>query len=247
MGIVITYEGDLDDPARVDELIADLKQRCRRIDWPCAVVDERILGQAYRYVDGGETPTDTPGVYTHTTYIAEESVDDRVRGVRIQPPGTETLVLTFNRSGRLASYRALPGRMIVEQRRLGRLVSTRTTYTNEPGYYEMEEGGWVKTTGQLESHVMIVAMLRHVRDIYASNLMVEDDSRFWETGNLGQLEASHRSMGAIISSLREQDVAKALARLAGLEDVDEVEPLDPHLRAERPRHMKDWGISAGEN
>ena len=59
----------------------------------------------------GKVETDQPGVYTHQSSFEEVQVDERVRGMYIQPSGTETLIITFNRSGRLGGYHPLPGRM----------------------------------------------------------------------------------------------------------------------------------------
>ena len=60
MGVVITYEGCLDDPARLDCLIEAVKQRCHHLQWPCQEVDQHIVGEAYYFMGDQETPGHRP-------------------------------------------------------------------------------------------------------------------------------------------------------------------------------------------
>jgi len=243
MGISISYRGDLDDPAKLDNLVADLKLKCRKLGWPCEEVDQRVLGKAYCFIGSEEVPTDTPGVHQGRAYMDLVPVDDRVRGVRIQPPGTETVFLTFNRAGRLCWYQEMPGQFSQDEKGF-------VSFSSEPGYYLEHDEPWVKTTGAVRSHILLVALLRYVRDHYIHNLKVSDDTDFWETDDVDGLVQEHRMMGAIIGLFQREDVAKAVADMVGLfEDVEsvEVEPLDPRIEEEKPDWSEDWGVSAGEN
>ena len=49
MGITISYQGSLDDPAQLAVLVDELKLVAQRLAWPWQTVDKRILGQAYAY------------------------------------------------------------------------------------------------------------------------------------------------------------------------------------------------------
>jgi hypothetical protein len=243
MGVSISYRGDIDDPAKIDELIADMKIRCRALDWPCEEVDQRVLGKAYRFLGSEEVPTDTPGVYQGHSYMDLVPIDDRVRGVRIQPPNTETVYLTFNRAGHLCWYQEMPGQFSQDEKGF-------VTFSSEPGYYLEHDEPWVKTTGAIRSHILLVALFRYIQDHYISNLKVRDDTDFWETDDVDTLVREHRMMGALIGFFQKEDVAKALLEMSGLvEDVEnvEVEPLDPHIEEEKPDWTEDWGVSAGEN
>jgi uncharacterized protein CbrC (UPF0167 family) len=74
--------------------------KANRLGWPYKEVDERILGQTYVY--RGYSEKDGIG----SVYSELAPIDERIRGVHLQPPKTETLVITFNRAGQLMQYLA---------------------------------------------------------------------------------------------------------------------------------------------
>ncbi|NOZ06549.1 MAG: hypothetical protein GXP41_09420 [Chloroflexi bacterium] len=247
MGISISYRGDLNDPSQIENLIADMKMKCRHLEWSCEDVDDRILGQAYCFLGSDETPTETPGLREGHAYMELVPVDERVRGVRIHPPGAEALSLTFNRTGHLCWYMEMPGKIAPATFGSGDKAIPFTTFTDEPGYYAQFDRPWVKTTGAIKSHALIVALLRYVRDHYIHNLQVQDDTGFWETNDADELIQEHRMMGAFIGLFKGEGGAKAIAEMVGLEDVESVELMDPNIKVEKPEWTKDWGTSAGEN
>jgi len=114
MGITIFYHGQLRDMANLLLLQAELQVACVRLGWPCVLIDERFLGTAERFTAAPIECDD--GILTDRFGIYEEPVDDHVRGGVIQPPGCETLFLTFGRTGRTIWYNnasnasAQPGR-----------------------------------------------------------------------------------------------------------------------------------------
>lgn len=248
MGITISYRGTLDDPKLLDQLVVDVKQRCQKLGWPCVDVDKRIVGHAYRMVDQG-LEEERPGLATGRVALVEVPVDDRIRGVMVHPPKTETLVLTFNREGRIIYYQPLPGRMLPPEEELppNLPIIMPPRFTQEPGYYFEEPMGLVKTTGQVEAHIEIVGILRHIKEHYVSDLKVSDSGEYWETGNVAKLIRAHATMEAMIGIFSRPENTKKLLESMGFEGIEKVEPLDPELKSETPEHMKDWGISAHEN
>ena len=113
MSIVITYEGCLDDPAQLDHLIEAVQQRCHHLQWPCQAVEQHIVGEAYYFLGDQETPGQHPGVSTVSAFFSQQTVDERIRGLCVHLPGTETLTLTFNSTNRLSQYqkrRSRPGK-----------------------------------------------------------------------------------------------------------------------------------------
>jgi hypothetical protein len=94
MGVTIFYSGNLKDPATLPQLVAELQLKCGQLDWPCHLVDERILGT----VEYHTYHTDTDDV-VHTA-VETEPIDDRWQGVIIQPPECESLFVTLRRDDR---------------------------------------------------------------------------------------------------------------------------------------------------
>ena len=246
MGITINYDGTLDHPSRIDEFIYDMKLRCRKLDWACHEVNQRILGDAYYYIGNQENNGDEPGLSRMELFIGQKSVDDRIRGVHIEPSGTETLSLTFNRQGYLMNYTPLPGKMKIESTPLGNAMS----YSKEPGYYLEAPMNWVKTTGEVTSHVLIVGLLRYLEENYMSDLEVHDEADFWDSLDLKQLQWVHGRMNALLNYFRKPETIKSLLEAAGIEGVEDVRAVtieELNLRPSTPEHMKGWGMSAYEN
>lgn len=247
MGIAIDYQGSLDEPEKVSSFIADMQLRCQKLGWPCVEVNERIIGRAYYYLGSEEAESEQAGMSTMSVAMGEKQVEDRIRGVRIQPPETETFVLTFNRDGKLVDYFALPGKMVNKP---GPGGYSFISYTREPGYYIEHDYRSVKTTGRVEAHVLIVALLQYIQARYMSNLVVQDDAGYWESGDLEKLFKEHALMTALIDSFAKPESAKALLKMAGLAADDDEDPVvhkNVLIRTRRHTHGKDWGISANEN
>jgi hypothetical protein len=246
MSIIIRYEGSLDEPRRIRELILDLKLRCRQLEWSCEEVNERIIGEAYyhqqTYGGGGGLAI----LNMMSNMLPQKTVDDRMRGVYIQPPDSDTFMLTFNRTGHLMHYMALPGEMKITETEFGNAMS----YSQEPGYYLESDGHWIKTTGDVSAHILIVALLRHLQKTYISNLEVTDQTDFWDTLDFKRLELEHGRMNAMLTFFRNPDNMKSILKSIGIEDVEGVTaiPLDDiKMTFEKPDHMKEWGLAAHEN
>lgn len=248
MSITINYEGTLDDPSRINEFIYDMKFHCRKLDWPCREVNERILGDAYYYMGNQLGDDEEFGLNMMALFIGQKSIDDRIRGVLIEPPGTESLNFTFNRAGELANYTPLPGRMTMESTPSGQTMS----YSQEPGYYLEAPTNWISTTGQVTSHVLIVGLLRYLQTHHMSDLEVHDASEFWNDMDLKSLQWEHGRMNALLNYFRKPETIKSILEAAGIEiegieNVRAVTPEELNVRPSTPEHMKGWGISAYEN
>lgn len=96
MGITIHYEGTLDDPGILQDMLTAVRHFCFKCKWKYVDVDERIIGKL---------DDDTP-------------VDDTLRGVIIQPhPNSEGIWLAFNQRGELCFYHGEeePGRYRIQE------------------------------------------------------------------------------------------------------------------------------------
>ncbi|MBX3060533.1 MAG: hypothetical protein KF770_29095 [Anaerolineae bacterium] len=158
--------------------------------------------------------TDRPGFQTGRLGLGLKPVDDRVRGLNIQPPGTETLTLTFNRAGKMVFYTAVPGRLEPAETGMGIGMGIK----EEPGFYLEHEVNWVKTTGQIKAHIQIVELLRDAQTHFISNLKVDDDTGFWKSGDRLQLVREHARIGRLHTQFPAIEIAttNSKAHLRGL-------------------------------
>ncbi|MGB0383777.1 MAG: hypothetical protein ACPGWR_03055 [Ardenticatenaceae bacterium] len=109
---------------------------------------------------------------------------------------------------------------------------------------------WIKSTGQIATHVLIVTLFRYLQQNYMSSLEVDDPTEYWDTQDMDTLQLEHARMGVLIGLFREPENVKSLLKLAGFEDVEQVRPVAPEelsLRASKPEQTKDWRIAAHEN
>jgi hypothetical protein len=224
MGVTIFYSGKLIDPATLPRLVAELQLKCGQLDWPCHLVDERILGT----VEYHTYHTDTDDV-VHTA-VETEPIDDRWQGVIIQPPECESLFVTFNREGQLVDY-DIP------------FAAAET-----PGRYVAREKFWCKTQfGTVDTHVEVCGLLR-LLEPYMAEFEVIDEGTYWESGDRARLAAALDQIDQILTHLASETGRAELQEILGDEiDADNVEI---GKRLERPNptwRRDDRGVSASEN
>ena len=171
------------------------------------------VGEAYYFIGSQETPDHRPGVSTVSVCLGQKAADERIRGLLVHPPGIETLTLTFNSAGQIQYYQALPGRPHTT------LAGYRMCFTQEPGYYLESSNHWVKTTGEVTAHVLVVALLRFLQDNYMGNLVVHDPTGFWDNVDMTALTQEHTRMQALIDLFQESDLVQDLLRLVGIADL----------------------------
>jgi hypothetical protein len=229
MGICINYRGRLRDVAELPQLTAELQAAAARLNWPCRLVDERILGVAQRV---NLAASETEGaVTTNTVQVYDVPVDDHVRGVMIQPPDCETLTLTFGRDGTMIHY---------SDARLG-----------EPGpgrYGLIHDYLWVKTQfSNPRVHIQVCELLR-LMEPYAAELEVHDDAGYWESGDEKVLLIEWLRSLALFAIFSDPKVAQGLLKQIGIEGTVEGPPeIGKSLPSVQPIWQKGWGVSAGDN
>lgn len=217
MGVTIHYHGRLAVLARLPDLVQTIQEAVRRLDWPYLLVDERILGSAEILVHRPQAPEDEQWVFETSP------VDDRWRGVIVQPPGCESLWLTCNRSGQFIAYR-----------------TTALSYTTPGHYFAVDRLSTKTQGGGAETHIAVCDLLR-LAVSHGALLEVSDEGGYWETDDRQELERRLALLDAAIDAL-----ASALdAQVEGTEDPG-VE-VRPEIRRPLPDWRRDWGISAGEN
>ncbi|MBI5034874.1 MAG: hypothetical protein HZB51_30485 [Chloroflexi bacterium] len=242
MGVTIHYNGKLDDPRALDELLITAKRFCREHNWKFHEIDDRIIGKVERWI-----PSDDEEIHTQTSRI-----DDRQRGLLINPhPESETVWLTFNQHGELCFYmpESDPGHYWESK-----CLFTKTQFA------------------PLEVHMAICDLLHLIKDKHFPSLEVYDEGEYFETGDPKQLAHKigflNNVMDQLEQKLSEEDSDDPAVN-AIRDAVDEVEtfhgtplpegkpPKDKKrkLNVERgkkitlrdPEWKRDHGISAGKN
>lgn len=226
MGISISYSGSLDDPARLNDLIAFAKKRASKYGWRAGDVCEEISGLLL--VGRCDVPNDSSAENASAENADPPPVllEEQLRGVTLYPPCTEPVNLVFNRAGQLSNYCEIPAQMLTSPPAAGET-------------YFMDFGHWTKVTGEVSVHIKLVTLLRELKDRYISNLEVHDETGYFETGDLVNLIEEHMLMGAFLNSLRDPAMLRLVMQEVGLgayADGDLI-PL-PNAIPERPRESR---------
>ena len=217
MGVTIHYRGRLANPARLPDLIQAVQEAVRRLDWPYLLVDERILGSAEILVYRPEAAEEEQWGFETAP------VDDRWRGVIVQPPGCESLWLTCNRSGQLIAYR-----------------TSALSYTTPGHYFAVDRLSTKTQGGGPEVHIAVCDLLR-LAISHGAELEVSDEGGYWETGDRAELDRLLALLDAAIDGM-----ATALDAQAEDGEGPRVE-VGREFRQPLPDWRRDWGLSAGEN
>ena len=241
MGIAISYNGSLDDVSRLEELVADVRQFCQSVGWEFAEISQHISGVALAgtaadftgpkkrgkkpkgpKVDMEKWPeeltTRMGGLTLRFDVGPPDLLEETWRGILVNPPGTESVWLTFDAHGRLCHYMDVPQRMIK-----GKLKDQKH-YWCFPVF--------TKTSGRVDEHIGICLLLKMVRDKYMKNLKVDDDTGYFKTGDLKKLHADNAVMAVFLGALKSNPAFLAtIFKAAGLpaEAVATAVPIESRL------------------
>lgn len=154
-------------------------------------------------------------------------IEETVRGVIVMPPDTESVRLVFDRGGRLVRYMDLPAEVVINA------MPDTIHYADFPNF--------VKTSGAPASHAAICLLLRMLQQKFMTNLQVDDDTGFWKTGSIEQLERKHAEMCAILDVFRGSKDVGALLRALGIEipNNGRIEQLAPQCVMPPPQEKKE--------
>ncbi|MFN7921004.1 MAG: hypothetical protein U0Q16_12955 [Bryobacteraceae bacterium] len=209
MGIHISYSGSLDDPARLEDALAMVREFCGKVEWECIDHSEQISGVVLIEEEDWEKPRSRKSKKEREEEEEEEDepwpedagslqiriskkkppplIEDELRGLYVQVPDSETLILLFNRSGRLRYYHEVPAKIIRNA------IAGATHYM---GYQNN-----IKTGGVLP-HVGVCAVLKMLKARFMKNLKVTDKTGFYKTGNMEALERDHMVMGLFTGMMK---------------------------------------------
>lgn len=226
MGICIAYQGKLRDPALVPELIGDLKAKAESVGWPCRTMDalvaeghvacaglDGITLYPHRECEPLHLHFDREGTFTNHSYYT--LLTDTGKADMMLQALAESMALT----------RRLTGGSQSEARGRGRTdagdlqVSVGIPGMPEPpGRVFFAQGArynWTKTQfAGAKVHVAVCAILHHVKQRYAPELEVTDDSGYFVDEDYEKLELQLAQVEYLVS-VTSQAVATAAAPGAG--------------------------------
>lgn len=226
VGIVINYRGTLDDVGRLDSLIADVRLFCRQAGWEYTEVSEQIsgiaMGTAADFMGGRGIKKSRSKPKEQEKWPEEETfrrggltlrfnaenptlIEETCHGVIAHPPGTDSLALTFDGQGRLCTFMDVPQSWVKGP------LKDQKHYLCFPLF--------CKTTGEPEQHIAICLLLRMLRDSYISNLKVDDETRYFKTGNLAKLREGHALIAGLIDGIKNNPAfLKTVLKAAGIDE-----------------------------
>jgi len=157
MGVTIHYRGQLADVGKLNALCDELVQIAEKMDWSYNRLEE-----------DWSKPADVS--LKHDERAARIVGHLGLQGISFKPhPRCESVSIFFNASGNLCDP---IGVTLISE---GSLKS---------------ENAWVAVKTQFagpEIHVWIVGLLKYLKKHYIPDLEVRDESEYWETGNIDEL------------------------------------------------------------
>jgi hypothetical protein len=222
MGVCIAYQGKLREPALVGELVTDLKAKAEAVGWPSKTMPELVSESLvtcsgldgitlypHRECEPVHFHFDREGTFTNHTYyklLQDPETADMMRRA-LAESAAFTRQLTQGAQARAGRDRAEPEGLHV---RIGI-----PGMPEEPGTNFFEEGSrynFTKTQfAGARVHTAVCAILRHVKERYAPELEVKDDSGYFIDQDYEKLE-TQLAYADYLVSLTSQAVEAAASK-----------------------------------
>jgi hypothetical protein len=228
MGISIAYSGKLRAPALVPEFVRDLKAWAEAVGWPCKTMTE-LVAEKLVTCAGLEGITlyphpeceplhfhfDREGTFVNHTYCT--LLEDTESAAMMRQALAESAALTRRLNAAAQNKAGRDGRE--EGGGIGLQVSIGIPgLTEAPGKEFLERGllyNWTKTQfAGAKVHVAVCAILHLVKQRYAPELEVTDDSGYFVDEDYQKLETQLAYVG-YLASVASQAVVAAAAPGAG--------------------------------
>jgi hypothetical protein len=164
MGITIHYSGRFNPAASLSEMIDEIEDIASAQDWEYVIFEREF--PAALHSDG---MTQSPPV-TDT---------DNIYGISFSPPHCEAVQFTFLSNGCMSNPLNL------------QLYGHSTDPQEQEFLYML----FTKTQfAGVETHILIVALLRYLSKKYLSEFAVNDEGEYWETGDKALLESNFKKV-----------------------------------------------------
>ena len=173
MGITIHYSGKLKDRASLPNLVEELEDIARTMEWESTRLDK-----------DREKPSRAEIV--HSEHGAEFRGHPGLEGIVLSVhPDCESLSFLFDRNGNLRDVVTMVGILqgFIDAEKAQ--VSVKTQFA------------------PLHVHITIIRLLKYIGKKYIANLEVNDEGDYWQTGDRGILAKKMNSLRKKIDSLAE--------------------------------------------
>lgn len=233
MGISISYKGKLRDPARVAELVRDLTEKARDAGFRFKTMEElkadgRVTCSGLEGITLYPHPeceplhfhVDAEGTLVNHTYYT--LLHDKKKADMMREALAESMALTREIS-RKTRKRAIMDDGPREDEKGPRVSAGVVSHEAAPGTDFFREGSrynWTKTQfAGPKVHVAVCAILRYVKERYAPELEVKDDSGYFADGDYNKLEVELAYVDRL-TSLASQAIQAAAASSKGPMSLD---------------------------
>lgn len=200
MGMTIHYRGTIDEPTRIRDLQRELADIAKSMGWEHSILN-----------DDWTVPPDAALVYEQGAATITGHLG--LKGISLLPGGGgEALSFFVDATGRLRSImgmiRSCEGRGVTDT-----------------------DGVFIKTQFlPPDVHVWIVGLLKYLQKRYFSDLQVNDEGGFWETGDRAALEAKMRLLNGKMDALAADLKAGSLGDLSGLSAEEIASRIESYLK-----------------
>ena len=178
MGITIHYRGSINSLSLIEKLQDELVDICQSMSWDYHVWNKDL-----------NKPFDAK--FVHSESGAEIKGHIPLRGITIQTdPQNESLKLLFNRNREMSDF-------------VTEIMKHEGTLDKKFNWL------FVKTQfGAVDAHIAIIKLLKYLKQNYISDLEVNDEGGYWETGDK---EALMGKRGFLLGKMSQ--VEKALSEI----------------------------------
>jgi hypothetical protein len=202
MGICIAYSGKLRDPTLVPALVSDLKAKAEAVGWPCKTMTELIAEELvvcaglegitlypHRECEPVHFHFDQEGTFVNHSYyrlLTDKEHADMIRQALAESAAFMLGVTEESEKKAGGRRKAKAGG--------GELQASIGVPGMEevPGEAFFEEGlryNWTKTQfAGAKVHVAVCVILNYVKQRYAPELEIKDDSGYWDDHDYKKLE-----------------------------------------------------------
>ena len=200
MGVTVHYRGTIDEPERIRDLQRELADIAKSMGWEHSLLD-----------DDWTVPPDA--VLVHEQGVAKITGHLGLKGISLLPGGGgEALSFFVDAAGRLRSIMD----MILQCE--GRTAGDNASASMKTQFLSPDV------------HVWIVGLLKFLQKRYFSDLEVDDEGGFWETGDRSALQAKMRQLNVEIDKLAMDLKAESLGDLSGLSAEDIASRIENYLK-----------------
>jgi hypothetical protein len=229
VGICIAYRGKLRDRALVPELVRDLTAKAKSVGWLYKTMDE-LVAEGHVTCSGLEGITlfphrecdplhyhfDGEGTFTNHTYHALLT-DKKKAAMMLEALAESAAFMQKATTGPKAKASA-------RRERKGAGLHASLPDLSSAGTLDFFKEGsrynWVKTQhAGSKVHIAVCAVMRHIKQRYAPDLEIKDDSGYFADGDEQKLEAQLAQVDRILS-VASQAIATAAASAKGPMSLD---------------------------